>query len=166
MGWSMLNNKRGAVELSLKWLFFRLVIVLFISVFLIVVVWVYLSEDFSKMHALEAIIFTRALQHTCLAVQDDLRSYPGVIDPAKLTHNKLKACFWKESLGYRVELLDRAGRALASAEVVTPQQKEYALVCASENAFYTCSTRRDYVVYQSGNERLPGFLQVWVISHV
>ena len=154
-------NKRGAVAGLFKW-FPRFFVMIIVSVFFVIVMNSYMNEDWEKLHDVEVTVLSAVLRHRCL-VGDDA----NVVDLAKVSDAQLVDCYRKESLGYAIAVEDRSGKTVAAASVMSDDQKTFFPICLPSIASpYKCSTRKEYIVYKSGVERLPGVLVTRVINYV
>lgn len=161
----MLQNKKGISEQMTR-LFYIFLTVIIAGVIIRTGI-LYFNEDFAHVPDQEALILSAILRNNCLAVKDDLKTYMNVIDPAKITQERLKGCYHKESLGYEVTLQSLSGFAVASASVLSSAQKYYLPICKAASASqYACTSRKEYVLYQKDKERVPGVLSIKVINRV
>ncbi len=162
----MFADKRGAVENLPKWfVYFSIVIV--VGVFIVVVVVTYQDEQWKGIPPLEVMVLSNVLRNNCLALQDEVKVYPNVIDPKKVNEQTLRACYKKESLGYRVTLQSSSGFTVAAADVFSAQQKQHLPICDIVSAsFYDCVKKHEYVLYAQGEDQVPGLLTIEVVNRV
>src|SRR3989338_3082983 len=80
------------------------------AVFIIAVVLTFANEKIDS-HDLEAELLVKSLLYSdfCIVYSDGLQAYPGVISIEKMSQENLKSCFAKDSLGYKIKLLDDKG---------------------------------------------------------
>jgi hypothetical protein len=162
----MYNAKKGQVESLIKW-FFRFGLVIGVGVFLMIVLYAYLNEDFSGIHNEEVYILSRIMRSVCLSREEQGIVYASQIDPAKLTNEHLASCYKKASLGYELSLQALNGFNVASASVLSQEQKENLPLCGVRAvSLYKCTERKEYVLYKKGDEVVPGFLVMRVMNRV
>ena len=95
------------------------------------------------------------------------------VDVKKISDERLSSCFSKETIGFRVALLNLDGNEVKSAKSLTIKQQGF-LTKGSKSDYpicesipeYKCSTRKDFVVYHNNRDIKNGVLVTEVVNFV
>lgn len=157
--------KKGAEFNYLMWIP-RIFCIILVTIFLSVIVFSYLNEEFNT-EGLENTILSTTLRYSpnCLALEDE-EVHPNVIDLNKMDNFKLAGCYKRPDVSYKVTLNSLEGSEIKSASVIPLNVEKLIPVCASV-ADLSCSQEREYVLYTDGSDSLKsGILTIEVVRNV
>ncbi|MBS3168786.1 hypothetical protein J4216_06675 [Candidatus Woesearchaeota archaeon] len=156
-------NKKGIFGFSTE-LVVYLFFIIIVAVFIFSVAVDYLSSKTETIQ-LESYILTKSITNskTCLAYDDGLRTYKGVIDLKKLNFEVLNKCFSKPTIGYLVKIQDLEGKEVKVASKLDARQKAYLPICKDLKS-YECYSRKTIVSYYQENEVKTGYLTIDLIK--
>ncbi len=100
----------------------------------------------------------------CLAYNDEIKVYPGIIDLKKFNEQNLDNCMqYKEGLGYLVNLSDVNGNVIKTVEMNNEDLAKKIPFCSIKVKNFKCDFNRYYVLYYD-NEIKEGILNIAVVS--
>lgn len=137
------------------WLW-RFIVITIISVFIYIITFNYLNADLHTEHIESGILKTKLLySDSCLRYKN-----PGEIDLEKLNDNRLKSCYLKSNLGYRLTLFDLNEKEIRTAKSMTNEQELQLAFCKQ----YKCTSSNEYVLYKEDNGLKPGILKIEAVK--
>jgi len=157
-----MNNKGAITTEWIKWLL-NIFVIIVVIMFVFAVALSFLRERF-ETHDIEVFTLSRVFFYSenCLALSNDNRIIPGIIDLDKLTVDNLLSCYSKEGLGYTVSVTDLDNNEI---KFVNPKFSiNYYLPVCSALKEYRCSKNKYYILYKNNNKIVSGFLNLEVIS--
>ena len=125
-------------------------LVVIVAVFMLIVLLSFLNTEY-KTHSFEAKLLTKSLisSENCLAYNDKIKTYNGVIDLEKFSNERLKNCFSNPRLAYTLRLFDLEKNEIKFS---APEHKllDFLNICSPLKE-YKCSTNHNYVLYSDKN---------------
>lgn len=148
----------------------ELVLVVIICICIIGVVAYYLNEVNQTQNAEMQVLFTKFIYSPdCLAYNDSIKTYPGLIDYNKFTStSNIPNCKIKDTYGVRLTLkkLDNSVVTPNPLELLTPEKKGLLSPVCPALPNFKCFTKTAFVNYIINGEIKPGILQMEVIRDV
>lgn len=158
-------SKKSQVIFESFELFWKIFIVLVIVTVIIAVIFYYLNEKIETDELEYRIIITKFLYSPqCLACQDELKTYPALIDFDKFEKSRLQGCGINDIYGVKLTLRDLQGTALKTIDY-NPYKTALLPVCSSLKDF-KCTEKTIFALYKTGNEIKPALLTAGVIRNV
>src|SRR3989344_4453516 len=128
-----------------------------LAVFILIIALVFVNEKIDT-NPIEADNIIINLVYSCLVYSDEVSSYPGVIDINKLSKDRIKSCFSKDSLGYTVSLYDLEGNLIRN---IDPEFNLNVFIPICEgNKDFICSENKEFILYMNDNKKFNGILSV------
>ncbi|HZX12665.1 MAG TPA: hypothetical protein VFE88_04385 [Candidatus Nanoarchaeia archaeon] len=146
--------------------FVRLTAAIAVVVFVMITIFAYRSEEV-KTEVLENNILSVLLKSSpnCLALEEKEVVYANVIDVSKMEALKLRKCFKKDNVFFRLTLSSFEGKEVKAASLIPLNVERLVPVCGSLPE-YECVTWEEYALYKEGEKVVPGVLKVEVVRHV